>query len=52
MNVYIIHNLAKDIPLTTIFKGIIPFLMADALHLAFLIAIPGSVLLLPKVLGQ
>jgi tripartite ATP-independent transporter DctM subunit len=52
MNVYIIHNLAKDIPLPTIFKGIIPFLIADALHLAFLIAIPASVLFLPQVLGQ
>ena len=51
MNVYIIHNLAKDIPLTTIFRGIVPFLLADALHLAMLILIPSTVLLLPKLLG-
>ena len=51
MNIYIIHGLAKDIPLSTIFKGIVPFLLADALHLAFLIAVPAATLFLPKVLG-
>jgi C4-dicarboxylate transporter, DctM subunit len=51
MNVYIIHNLSKDIPLGTIFKGVIPFLIADMVHLAVLILVPATVLLLPKVLG-
>jgi C4-dicarboxylate transporter DctM subunit len=51
MNVYIIHNLAEDIPLGTIFKGVVPFLIADFLHLMMLILIPASVLLLPKLLG-
>jgi tripartite ATP-independent transporter DctM subunit len=50
MNVYIIHGLAKDIPLGTIFKGIVPFLLTDALHLAFLILVPASVLYLPELL--
>ncbi len=52
MNVYIIHGLAKDIPLSTIFRGIIPFLMADACHLALLILVPAVVLLLPRLLGS
>jgi C4-dicarboxylate transporter, DctM subunit len=51
MNVYIIHNLAKDIPLMTIFKGIVPFLVSDLLHLALLIAVPATALFLPSVLG-
>lgn len=51
MNVYVIHGLAKDIPLTTIFRGIVPFLVTDFLHLALLIAIPGLTLFLPSVLG-
>ena len=51
MNIYIIHAIAKDIPLTTVFKGIVPFLLADFLHVALLIAAPAMVLFLPKLLG-
>jgi C4-dicarboxylate transporter DctM subunit len=51
MNVYVIHNLAPDIPLMSIFKGIVPFLAADFVHLALLIAVPATVLFLPKLLG-
>jgi tripartite ATP-independent transporter DctM subunit len=51
MNVYVIHGLAKDIPLTTIFRGIVPFLLTDFLHLALLIAVPAMTLFLPSVLG-
>jgi tripartite ATP-independent transporter DctM subunit len=52
MNVYVIHGLAKDIPLTTVFKGIVPFLLADFLHLALLIAVPSLALALPNWLGS
>jgi tripartite ATP-independent transporter DctM subunit len=52
MNVYVIHGLARDIPLTTVFKGIVPFLLTDFLHLALLIAVPGVALFLPSVLGS
>jgi len=51
MNVYVIHGLAPDIPLTSIFKGIVPFLLADFLHVAMLIAFPATVLFLPKLFG-
>ena len=51
MNVYVIHGLARDIPLGTIFRGIIPFLITDFLHLGLLIAVPGLALWLPSVLG-
>ena len=52
MNVYVIHNIAKDVPLTTVFKGIVPFLMADFLHLALLILAPALVLFLPSLLNH
>lgn len=52
MNVYVIHNIAKDVPLTTVFKGIVPFLIADFLHLALLILVPGVALLLPTWLNH
>jgi tripartite ATP-independent transporter DctM subunit len=52
MNVYVIHGLAPDIPLTTIFRGIVPFLGMDFLHLALLIALPQLTLWLPALLGK
>ena len=51
LNVYVIQSMAKDIPLATIFRGIIPFLVADFLHLGLLIAIPAVALWLPGVAG-
>jgi len=52
MNVYVIHALDRTIPLTTVFKGIVPFLLTDFLHLAALIAFPLMALWLPSVLGS
>jgi C4-dicarboxylate transporter, DctM subunit len=52
LNVYVLHEMARDIPLGTMFRGIIPFLMTDFLHLALLVAVPGLALWLPQVLGS
>jgi C4-dicarboxylate transporter DctM subunit len=52
MNVYVIHGLAPDIPLTSIFRGILPFLGMDFLHLALLIALPSLTLWLPSLMGN
>ncbi|HVI99853.1 MAG TPA: TRAP transporter large permease [Sphingomonas sp.] len=51
LNVYVIQGIAEDIPLPVIFRGIVPFLMADFAHLALLIAFPALTLWLPTVLG-
>ena len=51
LNVYVIQAMAKDIPLGTIFRGIIPFLIADFIHLGLIIAFPIIVLWLPTVLA-
>jgi C4-dicarboxylate transporter DctM subunit len=50
MNVYIMAGIAKDVPLEQVFKGIIPFLIADFLHLALLIFVPQISLFLPNLL--
>ena len=47
LNVYIIRGVAKDVPMQTIFRGIIPFLIADICHVALLIALPQISLFLP-----
>lgn len=51
LNVYVIHAMARDIPLGTIFRGIVPFLIADFIHLGLLIAFPMMVLWLPGLSG-
>lgn len=52
MNLYVIHSIAKDISLGKIFKGVVPFLLADLLHLLLLILFPAMVLFLPEILGR
>jgi len=47
LNVYIIRGVAEDVPMQTIFRGIIPFLIADICHVALLIALPQISLFLP-----
>src|SRR3954469_8872823 len=52
INLYVIQGIAKDTPLTRIFKGVVPFLAADFVHLSLLIAVPALALALPQWLGQ
>jgi tripartite ATP-independent transporter DctM subunit len=40
MNVYIINRLARDVPLTETFKGVIPFLLSDAVRITLLVLFP------------
>jgi len=51
LNVYVIQAMARDIPLGTIFRGIVPFLIADFIHLGLIIAFPIVVLWLPTVIA-
>ena len=43
--------MAKDLPLRTIFRGVIPFVFADLARLIVLILFPALSLWLPGVLG-
>ena len=47
LNVFVIKGVAGDVPMGTIFRGIFPFLMADIVHIALLVAVPQVVLFLP-----
>jgi tripartite ATP-independent transporter DctM subunit len=51
INLYVMHSIAPDIPIGRVFKGVLPFLAMDFLHLALLIAIPGMALWLPQWLA-
>lgn len=50
LNVFIIHGIAKTVPMYTIFRGIFPFLIADLLHVVLLIAVPAVVLVIPDMM--
>lgn len=50
MNVFVIQGISKDISLGSIFRGVTPFLAADLLHLALLIALPIVALFLPGLM--
>ena len=51
INVFVLHGMARDISLPTIFRGIVPFLIADVARLALLTVFPALALWLPRVLG-
>ena len=48
VNVYVIKGIAEDVPLETIFKGIIPFLIAMIIAAIILIAVPQIATILPS----
>ncbi len=48
--VFILHGLAPDIPLRTIYRGVTPFIIADLVLLALLTLVPSIALWLPAVL--
>jgi tripartite ATP-independent transporter DctM subunit len=52
MNLYVIQGVAKDVSIQRIFKGVLPFLASDFVHLLLLLLFPTLVLWLPGVLGH
>jgi TRAP-type C4-dicarboxylate transport system permease large subunit len=47
MNVFVIKSVVKDVSFSTIFKGVIPFVLTDLIRLVILIAFPILALWLP-----
>ncbi|MBW2338847.1 MAG: TRAP transporter large permease [Deltaproteobacteria bacterium] len=50
LNVYVIHGVAKDVPLFTIFRGIAPFLLMMIVCIIFVIIFPQIALFLPNLM--
>jgi tripartite ATP-independent transporter DctM subunit len=50
LNVFVINSMAGDVPMKETFKGVVPFLMTDAVRVTILIAFPSITLLLPTLL--
>lgn len=51
MNVMVLKSLLPDVSMTTLYRGVIPFVAADVVRLAVLLAFPVISLLLPRYLG-
>lgn len=51
MNVFVISALAKGIPMSETFRGVVPFFGAEVARVAVLAAFPAISLWLPRVLG-
>ncbi len=51
MNVFVIKSVVKEVSFTTIFKGVLPFILTDILRLVILIAFPVIALWLPTRMG-
>jgi tripartite ATP-independent transporter DctM subunit len=48
INVFVMHGVRRDIPLSTIFKGIVPFFGADIVRLLLIILFPAISIWLPQ----
>jgi C4-dicarboxylate transporter DctM subunit len=51
LNVYIMNSLAKTVPMSETYKGVVPFLITDFIRLALLIAFPALSLWLVRLLA-
>ena len=52
MNVFVIKSVVKDVSFSTIFRGVIPFVVTDLIRLVILIAFPMLALWLPHRHGR
>ena len=50
LNVYVVNNLARDVPMVETYKGVFPFLAWDVLRVVLLLALPVLALGLVDVL--
>ncbi|MEQ9811970.1 MAG: TRAP transporter large permease [Azospirillaceae bacterium] len=50
MNVFTVKSVVPDVPLTAIFRGVIPFVFADLVALLLILALPGLALWLPGLM--
>lgn len=50
MNVFVINSVERDIGLTTIYRGLLPFIAVDILRVGLLLAFPSIALFLPNLM--
>ncbi|MBP2548279.1 tripartite ATP-independent transporter DctM subunit [Neorhizobium galegae] len=48
MNAFVLRSVVKDVPLSTIFRGLVPFVALDLVRILLLIFIPAMALFIPS----
>jgi TRAP-type C4-dicarboxylate transport system permease large subunit len=51
LNVFVISAIARDVPVLSTYRGVIPFVMADVLRLGLVVAFPALALWLVNLLS-
>ncbi len=51
LNVYVVNNLAKDVPIAESYRGVMPFLVSDTIRTIVLLLFPGISLWLVRYVG-
>ena len=52
MNVFVINSLARDVPMSKTFLGVMPFFVAELFRVAIIVAFPALSLWLPHLLAK
>ena len=52
MNVFVIRGIARDVPLETIFSGVMPFIVAQIMLIAIMVIFPQIALWLPSTMAR
>ncbi len=50
INMFILRSVAPDVPLTTVYQGVLPFVAADIVKLAIIVLFPALALWLPSTM--
>ena len=50
MNLFIIHSIAREVPITDTYKGVAPFVISDLIRVGILLAFPSITLFLVRVM--
>ncbi|MFZ2737886.1 MAG: TRAP transporter large permease [Burkholderiaceae bacterium] len=51
LNVYVVNGMAKDVPISESYRGVMPFLVSDVIRTLLLLFFPGISLWLVKTMG-
>jgi len=51
LNVYVVNGMARGVPLTETFRGVLPFLVSDFVRIALMLAFPQIALFLVQFIG-
>jgi tripartite ATP-independent transporter DctM subunit len=51
LNVYVVNGMARGVPISESFRGVLPFLVSDAVRIVMLLAFPGICLWLVKFMS-